>query len=892
MPIADYEGYLDQDDEVGPIDTVVDPAWEQQQKKTFTAWCNAHLRKANMSIDSIENDFRDGLKLMRLLEVISGESLPKPDRGKMRFHKITNVNKALDFIVSKGVKLVSIGAEEIVDGNVKMTLGMIWTIILRFAIQDIQIEDSSAKEGLLLWCQRQTAPYKNVKVDNFHTSFKDGLAFCAIIHRNRPDLINYDKLSSSNALHNLNYAFDVAEHHLDIPRMLDPADMVNSIKPDERSVMAYVSMYYHKFAGASKATMAANRIANLLKEQRENARLIEEYETISSNLLNWIMAKLKHFSVRNPQQTVASVEHLQSESRVYRREEKPSKLQDKALLETTYNTLQTRLRLSKRPAYVPSVDKYISAIGARWDELEKADRTYEEWLLEELQRVRRVEYLIKKFEIRCSTHEAWAKGKPQALSGNAHLKCTLPELRALMKRHEAFQSELAANDDRVERIGALADELGKLHYHNMSAVTNRYSEIVKVTDELKRLSETRERELARLLPVLEKIDQLQFDFAKRAAPFKNWMEQTEEDLRDTPIVHTMAEVQRYVSAHTAFEGTLQGTEAECTSIAQCASEVQRLVQDNKLSGIMENPYTNIKPAELTERWALIKELAKKRSEILREEELRQVNNDKLRRQFTEKATEFDKWLQQQKSNLARNAMEARGSLEQQRDELKNMEVEIAKHKRMLDELEQCNQALEDAYVFDNLNTSLSMPTLRVAWEQLFTSLHHSVNVIENQILTRDSKGLTAEQMADLRTCFSHFDKNGTGRLEAPEFKACLVSLGHSFGDDPRGGESDFTRTMQQVDPGHKGYVTFDSFLNFVTRENADEDTAEQITQSFKVLSGDKGYVTAEDLRRYLPPDDAEYCIKRMIRAPGPHGDSGALNYEQFTVEIYGSQKPN
>ena len=48
---------------------------------------------------------------MLLLEVISGEQLPKPDRGKMRFHKIANVNKALQFIESKGVKLVSIGAE-------------------------------------------------------------------------------------------------------------------------------------------------------------------------------------------------------------------------------------------------------------------------------------------------------------------------------------------------------------------------------------------------------------------------------------------------------------------------------------------------------------------------------------------------------------------------------------------------------------------------------------------------------------------------------------------------------------------------------------------------------------------------------------------------------------
>lgn len=79
--------------------------------QTFTAWCNSHLRKADAQIETIEEDFRNGLKLITLLQVISGEKLGRPDRGKMRFHKIANVNKALDFIASKGVKLVSIGAE-------------------------------------------------------------------------------------------------------------------------------------------------------------------------------------------------------------------------------------------------------------------------------------------------------------------------------------------------------------------------------------------------------------------------------------------------------------------------------------------------------------------------------------------------------------------------------------------------------------------------------------------------------------------------------------------------------------------------------------------------------------------------------------------------------------
>jgi actinin alpha len=83
----------------------------------------------------------------------------------------------------------------------------------------------SAKEGLLLWCQRKTQPYKNVNVQNFHMSFKDGLAFCALIHRHRPDLIDYDKLSKDDPIRNLNYAFDVAEKYLDIPKMLDAEGM-------------------------------------------------------------------------------------------------------------------------------------------------------------------------------------------------------------------------------------------------------------------------------------------------------------------------------------------------------------------------------------------------------------------------------------------------------------------------------------------------------------------------------------------------------------------------------------------------------------------------------------------------------------------------------------------
>lgn len=92
--------------------------------------------------------------------------------------KFENVNKSLDYIRSRGIQMTNIGAEDVVDGNSKIILGLIWTLILRFTISDINEEGLSAKEGLLLWCQRKTACYDEVEVRDFSSSWNDGLALC------------------------------------------------------------------------------------------------------------------------------------------------------------------------------------------------------------------------------------------------------------------------------------------------------------------------------------------------------------------------------------------------------------------------------------------------------------------------------------------------------------------------------------------------------------------------------------------------------------------------------------------------------------------------------------------------------------------------------------------
>ncbi|XP_063299176.1 utrophin isoform X1 [Pelobates fuscus] len=219
------------------------------QKKTFTKWLNARFSKSGKSpVKDLFIDLKDGRKLLDLLEGLTGTSLPK-ERGSTRVHALNNVNRVLQILHQNNVELVNIGGTDIVDGNHKLTLGLIWSIILHWQVKDVmkaimsELQQTNSDKILLSWVRHSTKPYSQVNVLNFTTSWADGLAFNALIHRHRPDLFSWEKITQLPPLERLDHAFNIAKKGLGIEKLLDPEDVAVQL-PDKKSILMYLTSLF------------------------------------------------------------------------------------------------------------------------------------------------------------------------------------------------------------------------------------------------------------------------------------------------------------------------------------------------------------------------------------------------------------------------------------------------------------------------------------------------------------------------------------------------------------------------------------------------------------------------------------------------------------------------
>lgn len=854
------------------------PPWMKQQKKTFTKWVDAQVTKYGIKIGEITEGFHTGVNLMKLVEAISGESCGRAEKSvKMRIHKIQNINRALKKIEEHGVKLIGISAEEINEGNIKLILGMIWTLILRFQIQDISMEQMSAKDGLLLWCQKKTQDYANVNVQNFHMSFKDGLAFCALIHKHRPDLIDYDSLSKTDPMSTLQLAFDIMEKEYNVPQLLDAVDIVDMPKPDEMSVMAYVSLYYHAFQSNKQVDIAARRIANILKAQREIDALTEQYNSIVTGLLEWIREQRFIRQTRNPCASVDEVTLRLGEVNNYRKTEKADKAKEKMTLEDAHRALQNKLRLANRPAFVPETGKHVKDVNAEWKDLAGDEAGFDAYLREELARLQRIEELFATFTRKANSSTRWLDNN-EARAASTELGDSFAAVVALQQQHTAFITALGNREISVQTLEKLHTSLLEVGYSPNENVSERVSGIQNRFATLKDVCTARSKALEEQEALMKRRDEMRLDFARSVDHLMGLIETVTDDVSGSVLVSSVEEAEGLNVTQLQFRDFVTENEAVLTELQdkQAALEAE---------GVTENVYSSYTVSEVFADWHSMIGALDARDSAIAEEIHRQQSAETLRIAYAEKANPLAQWMEDERNGIEADG--ALGTLEEQQDAYKARHDGVAARKPDLDEVIALSGQLEAELVFTNQYTNVTVEMLTTDYEQVDAMLGKAVSETENQIEQRDALGVSEDEIADLKKTFNHFDKDKSGFLDRLEFRACLMAsevdlptLGNADQPDPK-----FDAIMAECDTSGDNQVGFQEFLAFMARMAKDRDSPEQLTESFKTIAGGKHTVTEAELSREFSPEDVSMLTSKMTP-----GDSGVYNFGEFVLSIYGNNK--
>ncbi|EGE03317.1 alpha-actinin [Trichophyton equinum CBS 127.97] len=348
----------------------VEKQWINVQQKTFTKWLNTKLKIRNIAINDLVEDLSDGVILIHILEILGNESLGRyASKPKLRVQKFENANKCLDFIKGRGIQMTNIGAEDIVDGNRKIILGLIWTLILRFTISDINEEGMTAKEGLLLWCQRKTACYPGVEVRDFSSSWNDGLAFCALLDIHRPDLIDFDSLDKTEHRKNMQLAFDIAAEEIGIPDLLDVEDVCDVVKPDERSLMTYIAYWFHAFSQLEKVENAGRRVEKFVQNMQGAWEMQNSFERRMRALLKNIAAQQEKWLNSTFEGTYADAKEQASEFAAYKKNQKREWVAEKSDLAALLGNIKTKLSTYRLRAYDPPPELRLEVLDEEWASL-------------------------------------------------------------------------------------------------------------------------------------------------------------------------------------------------------------------------------------------------------------------------------------------------------------------------------------------------------------------------------------------------------------------------------------------------------------------------------------------------------------------------------------------
>ncbi|XP_048351416.1 dystrophin isoform X1 [Sphaerodactylus townsendi] len=563
---------------------------EDVQKKTFTKWVNAQFAKfGTHPIEDLFNDFRDGRRLLELLEGFTGQKLAK-EKGSTRVHALNNVNKALQVLQKNNVDLVNIGSTDIVDGNHKLTLGLIWSIILHWQVKNVMknimagLQQTNSEKILLSWVRQSTQNYPQVNVTNFTNSWSDGLAFNALIHSHRSDLFDWDSVACQQSdIQRLDHAFNIAKRHLGIEKLLDPEDIATAY-PDKKSILMYVTSLFQ------------------VLPQQVTLEAIQEVETLPR--------QSKH----------TKEEHVHLHQQRFSQQIKVSVAQGHVRTPLPPPKPRFKSYAYTQAAYVMSPDQKGRMFPPQHLEA-REQQLYGTSPVD-------VEINLESYQTALEGVLSWLLTAEESLQAQGDISTDVEEVKEQFHTHEGFMMELTAHQGRVGHVLQVGSQLlsfGKLSEEEENEIQEQINLLNSRWENLRVTSMEKQSNLHRILMELQN---------QQLSQLRDWLVKTEERTKkidSEPLGPDLEDLKRQVEEHKVLQEDLEQEQVKVNSLTHMVVVVDEASGD-KATVALEQQLQH-----LGDRWAAICRWTEERWFLLQ---------DILQKwqQFTEEQGLFDAWL--------------------------------------------------------------------------------------------------------------------------------------------------------------------------------------------------------------------------------------------------------
>ncbi|XP_077012693.1 spectrin alpha chain, erythrocytic 1 [Tamandua tetradactyla] len=493
------------------------------------------------------------------------------------------------------------------------------------------------------------------------------------------------------------------------------------------------------------------------------------------------------------------------------------------------------------------------------------------------------DYDFQRFNWKADVIEAWIAEKETSLKTNGD-GTDLAAFHTLLAKQDTLDASLQSfQQERLSEITDLKDQLVAAQHSQTKAIEERHAALMQHWEKLLEASAAHRQELLKKQLPLQKAEELFMEFAQKASTFNNWCENAQEDLSEPVHCVSLNEVRQLQKDHEAFLTSLAGAQADFNYLLELDQQIKAL-------NVPSSPYTWLTVEVLERIWKHLPDIIEEREQELQKEEARQVKNFEMCQEFEQSASAFLQWILETRAYfLDGSLLKETGTLESQLEANKRKQKEIQAMKRQLTKIEDLGDNLEEAMILDIKYSTIG---LAQQWDQLYQLGMRMQHNLEQQIQAKDTIGVSEETLKEFSTTYKHFDETLTGRLTHKEFRSCLRALNYYLPmveeDEP---EPKFEKILDTVDPGRKGYVSLEEYTSFlINKESENIKSSDEIEDAFQALAEGKSYITKEDLKQALTPEQVSFCTTHMQQYEDPRGRSHLAGYDYvgFTNSYFGN----